>query len=597
MCGIIAGINGNDMAQSLIDGLLKLEYRGYDSAGLAVIGERGFSVRKVSGPVDGLALRARAQPADGSIGIAHTRWATHGKPSATNAHPHLCGDIAVVHNGIIENHHALRWALKDAGHAFLSETDSEVIPHLISEAMKLGADLFDATRIAVRQLKGRYSFIVMHRSAPDRLIAVQQGSSIVIGAGPHGAWAASDDIALTGRVERTAVLDEGNIAILTRSGVEVHDANLALVSPNWEDVEPAVEVNIAALDGTHTRREIAEQPEAIRKTLLGLANRDVPISIVNARRVLICACGSSYYAGMLARSWFENLAGMRVDLEIASELSTRPMIDMDGTVAVLISQSGETADTLAALDTLQAAKIPTVAVVNVERSQIANRVDVLWPTSAGREIGVAATKTFTTQVTALGALALRIATLKGTLALELEHGLRRELDGMGIGIAKILESESHIAAIAAEIASAQSCLFLGRGPDFAVAAEAALKLKELSYIHAEAYPAGELKHGPIAIIHKGLPVIASTGQGPLLAKTLSNLAEVKARGAKTILITEQAANIEGDADHTILVPSGSPYVSPIYRVVALQLLAFHVAKALDLDIDKPRNLAKSVTVE
>lgn len=597
MCGIIAGINGNDMAHSLIDGLLKLEYRGYDSAGLAVIGKHGLAVRKVSGPVDGLALDVRKRPAEGSIGIAHTRWATHGEPSATNAHPHLCGDIAVVHNGIIENHHALRWGLKDAGHAFHSETDSEVIPHLIGEAMKAGADLLDATRAAVRQLKGRYAFIVMHKNAPDRLIAVQQGSSIVVGTGPHGAWAASDDLALMGRVERTADLEEGNIAILTRAGVEMHDTNLALVAPEWNDAEPTTDLGVSALDGTHTRREISEQPEAIRKTLLGLANRDVPVSIINAQRILICACGSSFYAGMLARNWFENLAGMRVEMEIGSELSTRPMIDMDGTVAVLISQSGETADTLAALDTLQSAKVPTIAVVNVERSQLANRADVHWPTSAGREIGVAATKTFVTQVTALGALALRIATLKGTLALDLEHGLRRELEGMGSAIAKIIETEPHIASIAKEIAQARSCLFLGRGPDYSVAAEAALKLKELSYIHAEAYPAGELKHGPIAIIHKGLPVIASAGQGPLLAKTLSNLAEVKARGAKTILVTEQNANIEGDADHTILVPSGSPYVSPVYRVIALQLLAFHVAKVLDLDIDKPRNLAKSVTVE
>ncbi|WP_193172622.1 glutamine--fructose-6-phosphate transaminase (isomerizing) [Nisaea nitritireducens] len=596
MCGIIAGVNGSFMAHALIDGLRKLEYRGYDSAGIAVLGER-IKVRRAVGPVDQLELLLRDRPADGSIGIAHTRWATHGKPSEINAHPHVHDGIAVVQNGIIENHQELRRELIAAGHSFLSETDTEVIPHLIVEELARSSDLVSAIRRAAARMRGRYSIAVLDKRDRDTIVTLHMGSSLVIGRGNNGAWVASDDVALTDRVTDIASIEEGDIAILKRSEIKILDKKGTVVDREWAPVEESQSTTASTEWPDHTRREIDEQPTAVATTLRNLANLDIPECLVNADRIQIVACGSSYYAGMLARRWFEELAHIRVDLEIASELSTRPMLDTDKTAAILISQSGETADTIAALDLLEANSVPTVAIVNVARSQLARRADYFWPTSAGREIGVAATKTFVSQFTAIAQLALRVARLKGEVSISRAVELQAELCRLPSSIRNIFGCEAQARDIASRIKTSESCLFLGRGADYASAAEGALKLKELSYIHAEAYPAGELKHGPIAVIADGLPVIACASRGPTLEKTLSNLAEVKARGAYTVLITERG-ELECDAaDDVIRVPQASPFIAPILHVVAMQFLAYHTSSQLGLDVDKPRNLAKSVTVE
>jgi len=596
MCGIIGGVNGNDMAQSLVDGLRRLEYRGYDSAGLAVMGDE-MALRKATGPVDALALLLREQPAAGSIGIAHTRWATHGKPSRRNAHPHVFDRVAVVHNGIIENHATLRAELAAEGDGFLSDTDSEVIPHLIAKGLRQGLTLPQACSAAADRMTGRFAFVAMMHGVPA-LVAVQRGCALVLGKGPHGAWVASDDVALVGRVRHTASLEDDEMAVVTRRRVELFDAKGDPIERTWiQTVETEDEVDAMGAYATHTRREIDQQPAAIRRTLTGLANRDLPDSAVGARRILIAACGSSYYAGLLARPWFERLAGIKVDVEIASELPNRPLLDAEGTLGLLISQSGETADTLAALEAMKAAAMPTIGIVNVAKSKLARSVDILWPTDAGREIGVAATKTFTTQALAMMALAHRIATTKGTVDLPLEESLRGEMAAMADLVPQVLALETRIADIAHLVAGRQSALFLGRGGDFAAAAEGALKFKELTYLHAEAYAAGELKHGPIAVIEDGLPVIACAGGDTRMAKTLSNLEEVRARGAVTILIGEDGQVDATSADHVIALPKASPYLGPLVRVIALQLLAYHAAVALGRNVDRPRNLAKSVTVE
>lgn len=596
MCGLIAGINGNDMAHALVEGLRRLEYRGYDSAGLAVLGQ-SLEIRKSTGPVDELALRLRRHPVEGSIGIAHTRWATHGKPTSINAHPHIAGPIAVVHNGIIENHADLRRMLIDGGQTLVSETDSEVIPHLINLAMTAGADLISACRSTAKLLSGRYAFVAMDERNPDLLVAVQRGAALVAGEGPRGAWIASDDEALSGRVTKVVALEDGDIASLTRDGVTITDRLGVTFERRWEVLVPVARDSSATRWNDNTRSEIDEQTTALPRTLIGLANRDLPESVTTARRMVVAACGSSYFAGLLARPWFEDLAGIRLDVEIASEFAQRPLLQTEGVQGVLISQSGETADTIAAYETMRAAEVPTIGVVNRPRSLLAKSVDLLWPTEAGGEVGVAATKTFTTQATALMALALRIARNRGTIGLDLETELKAGLETIGAQVSAVLALEPQIALVADRIARRPSCLFLGRGVDFAVAAEGALKLKELSYIHSEAYPAGELKHGPIAVIEPGVPVIATAGPGPLLAKTLSNLAEVGARGAETVLITE-AGRVEMDAaESVIMLPSASPYLSPLLRIVALQLLSYHAAVRLGRNVDRPRNLAKSVTVE
>jgi glucosamine--fructose-6-phosphate aminotransferase (isomerizing) len=596
MCGIIAGVNGNDMAQSLVDGLRRLEYRSYDSAGLAVMGTE-MAVRKATGPVDALALLLREHPAAGSMGIAHTRWATHGKPTRGNAHPHVFDRVAVVHNGIIENHAELRAELAGEGDGFLSETDSEVIPHLIARNLRRGMVFAEACRAAADRMTGRFAFVAMVRNMPA-LVAVQRGCALVLGKGPGCAWVASDDIALSGRVEETVSLEDGEMAVLTRAQVDIFDGAMEDVDRGWtKAVETEADIDGIGTYPTHTRREIDQQPAAIRRTLMALANRDLPEEAVAAKRILIAACGSSYYAGLLARPWFERLAGIKVDVEIASEIPSRPLLDTDGTVGLLISQSGETADTLAALEAMKAAGMATVGVVNVAKSKLARDVDILWPTDAGREIGVAATKTFTTQALALMALAHRLATLKGTIDLPLEENLRAEMARFADMVPEVLALEEDIAGIARFVAGRPNALFLGRGADFAAAAEGALKFKELTYLHAEAYAAGELKHGPIAVIEDGLPVIACAGSGAALEKTLSNLAEVQARGAVTILIGETGHVDTDSADFVVAVPAASPFLGPLVRVIALQLLAYHAAVALDRNVDRPRNLAKSVTVE
>lgn len=597
MCGIIGGVNGNDMAHALIDGLRRLEYRGYDSAGLAVLGD-ALTVRKATGPVDALALLVREHAAPGSIGIAHTRWATHGKPSRINAHPHVFDCVAVVHNGIVENHAELREELKAAGEGFLSETDSEVIPHLIARSLRDGAGFVDACRQAASRLEGRFAFVAMFAGEPGMLVAIQAGGALVVGRGQHGSWIASDDIALAGKVTQTLAVEDGETVVLGRGTAEIFDAAGAEITRDWQQV--VAQSDDLEDDGdwpTHTRREISQQPSAIARTLVNLTNRDLPDDVVRARRLLIAACGSSYYAGLLARSWFERFANIKVDVEIASELPSRPLLDVQGTVGILISQSGETADTMAAVEAMKAAGIPTVAVVNVPRSRLARSADVLWPTDAGREVGVAATKTFTTQCIALMALAHRIASLKGSIGLDLEYSLRGDLDRLPSLIPAVLEKEAEIARIARVAASHDSCLFLGRGNEFAVAAEGALKFKELTYLHAEAYAAGELKHGPIAVVEDGLPIVVSIGKDRLTEKTLSNLAEVKARGAITILVAEEGQVPYDAADRVITVPASSAYIAPLLRVIAMQLLAYHAAVVLDRNVDRPRNLAKSVTVE
>ena len=606
MCGIVGLVNGHPVAKDLVTAISRLEYRGYDSVGIAVAGP-GFAVRKVAG--QGASLASTLGGADaarelgGHAGIAHTRWATHGRAEVRNAHPHVFDGVAVVHNGIIENHQDLRDELAGGGHVFASDTDSEVIPHLIAMARANGASPAAAVRQACQRLHGAYAVAVVMQDAPDRILVARQGSPVVVARAEGSAAVASDPSALAGFATDYTALEDGDIAELTHAGVRILDRAGMQAERSWIALD-----NTAALDtataaataqfSTHARREIAEQPVSLARTDAALRDRVLPEIVASAQRLVMVACGSSLFAAQTARGWIEKLSGVPCDIEIASEYRYREAPLAAGSVMVLVSQSGETADTLAVMDMMRARHVPVVAVVNVAHSQMARGADLLWPTSAGQEQSVAATKSFTAQLLALVRLGLAIGQARGRLDAGTIAATERGLAEAPQACALAEGTEARCTAIAQRIARENEALFIGRGWTSALAGEGALKLKELSYIRAEAYAAGELKHGPLAVIREHSPVIVCAADDALVSKTIANAEEVRARGGHIVALVEQsvASRFEHVAHEVVALP-GRGLAVMFAAAVAMQLIALHTAIALGHNVDRPRNLAKSVTVE
>ncbi|OMJ32193.1 glutamine--fructose-6-phosphate aminotransferase [Sphingomonas sp. Sph1(2015)] len=607
MCGIVGILGGDDVAERLLDGLRRLEYRGYDSAGIATIDHGEIERRRASGKLVNLARELAAHPLPGSIGIAHTRWATHGGPTTNNAHPHATDHVAVVHNGIIENFKALRDELIGRGRVFTSETDTEVVAHLVSEKVEQGLDPVAAVREVLPRLHGAFALAILFRDQPDMLIGARLGSPLVVGYGEDETYLGSDALALAPLTQRIAYLDEGDWVVCTREGAQVYDRDN---NPVDRPVTLSGVTGALIDKGNHRhfmQKEIYEQPIVVAQTLRSYLQRlegkvALPIpefDLSGIKRVTIVACGTSFYAGMVAKYWFEQFARVPVDLDVASEFRYRAPVMEPGGLMIVISQSGETADTLAALRHAKNEGQTIAAVVNVPTSSMAREADLLLPTHAGPEIGVASTKAFTCQLSVLAALAANLAKAKGRLSADEERQIVRHLAEAPAAINGALAYDEAIESMAGAVAGARDVLYLGRGTDYPLALEGALKLKEISYIHAEGYAAGEMKHGPIALIDEHVPVIVIAPSGPLFEKTVSNMQEVQARGGKVILISDYDG-IEAAGDGciaTITMPKVHPLIAPIVYAVPVQLLAYHVAVAKGTDVDQPRNLAKSVTVE
>ena len=607
MCGIIGIIGKDDVAERLVEGLRRLEYRGYDSAGVATVHDGEIDRRRAEGKLANLVKELGAAPLPGTTGIAHTRWATHGAPTTSNAHPHATKEVALVHNGIIENFKPLREELMARGRTFDSQTDTEVVAHLVSELVEQGASPKDAVAQVLPRLHGAFALAILFRSHPDMLIGARLGSPLVVGYGEGETYLGSDALALAPLTQRIAYLEEGDWVVITRDGAEIFDKdNIPVERP----------VTISGVTGEliskgnhrhYMLKEIYEQPVVVAQTLRSYLRRmedqvSLPIpdfDLGSIRRVTIVACGTSYYAGMVAKYWFEQFARVPVDIDVASEFRYRAPVMEEGGLMIVISQSGETADTLAALRHARAEGQKIAAVVNVPTSTMAREADLLLPTNAGPEIGVASTKAFTCQLAVLAAFAANLARAKGRLDAKAEKELVRHLSEAPAALNAALAYDESIEGMAHLIAGARDVLYLGRGPDYPLALEGALKLKEISYIHAEGYAAGEMKHGPIALIDDKVPVIVLAPSGPLFEKTVSNMQEVQARGGKVVLISDydgvQAAG-EG-CIATITMPKVHPLIAPMVYAVPVQLLAYHVAVAKGTDVDQPRNLAKSVTVE
>ena len=607
MCGIVGALAHRDITPVLITGLQRLEYRGYDSAGIAVVDSSGVLRReRVVGKVNQLVSRLQQSPLVGHAGIAHTRWATHGRPTENNAHPHVCGTIAVAHNGIVENHAPIRARQENSGYEFASETDTEVIVHEIHLHVSAGLDLLAAVRATVAELRGAYALGVLDASSPDRLIAVRCGSPLVVGLGTGEAFIASDLFALVGVATNFIVLEEGDVADVRRDQVRVFDSAGRVVERGV--ITPQLSADAADRGGHrhYMLKEIHEQPAAIQATLQSWLQGSVISSagigatgldlLHRARGVHIIGCGTSFHAGLLGRYWLERFAGVPCVVDVASEFRHRAPVVPPNTLLVAISQSGETADTLAALRSARG-YIGSLAICNMPESSLTRAADCTFLTRAGREIGVASTKAFTTQLTALLLLALMMGQERG-MDRALLADLLMQLAALPAKVEQTLGLKTQMEALAGAFAHKHHALFLGRGSMLPVAMEGALKLKEISYIHAEAYPAGELKHGPLALVDEDMPVIAVAPNNALLDKLLSNLQEVRARGGELYVFADQDSNLEGAPGmHVIRVPPTHDVVAPIVYTVPLQLLAYYVAVLKGADIDQPRNLAKSVTVE
>ncbi len=607
MCGIVAAAAGNHIVPVLIEGLKKLEYRGYDSAGLAVIGGQGIERLRSVGRV--AELESLSATTDSATGIAHTRWATHGAPSERNAHPHVSGHIAVVHNGIIENYEALREELASKGYVFTSDTDTESIAHLVEETLKGEPDLFRAVQQAAQRLVGAYAIAVIDRRQPGKVVVAREGSPLLLGQGEGGNYAASDASALLQVTRNMIYLENGDIAELTPESIRI-------VQAGGQSVERPVNVSQLSADAVelgkfrhYMQKEIFEQPDALANTLElvggsktiqpGIFGGEAAGVLAGARSILILACGTSHHSGLTARYWLEAIAGLPCTVEIASEYRYRASVPDPDQLVVAISQSGETADTLAALRHAKSlGQLRTLATCNVPESAIVRESALRFITRAGPEIGVASTKAFTTQLAALFLLTLVVAKVRGRLTAEAEAGYLDSLRHLPVAVNKVLELEPEIEAWAQHFANKHHALFLGRGRHYPIALEGALKLKEISYIHAEAYPAGELKHGPLALVDREMPVISVAPNDTLLEKLKSNLQEVKARGGELYVFADADSEIpESQGVHILRLPEHYGELSPILHVVPLQLLSYHAALVKGTDVDKPRNLAKSVTVE
>ena len=610
MCGIVAATAASDVVPMLIAGLKALEYRGYDSAGISVLEHGRLARVRAVGKVRELEALYEAAPVAGHTGIAHTRWATHGAPSTSNAHPHVSSErVAVVHNGIIENHAQLREELKAKGYRFDSDTDTEVIAHLVEDAIAAGASLREAVVAATRRLHGAYAIAVMNRDTPDRIVGARRGSPLVAGLGDGEHFLGSDVQALIRRTSRFKFLEEGDIAEITRDGCAIFDADGRPV----ERAERRSELSADAVERGEYRhymlKEIFEQPRALADTLEGriadgrvlpnIFGVDADQLLARVKNVQIVACGTSYHAGLVARYWLEDFAGIPCSVEVASEYRYRRRVVPEGTLFLAVSQSGETADTLAALrDGRNRGYLGSLAICNVPESSLVRESDLVLMTRAGPEIGVASTKAFTTQLAALALFAIELARINGVDA-DRYRTLVSELSTLPRVVGEVLALEPQIAALAERFVPKQHALFLGRGVHYPVALEGALKLKEISYIHAEAYPAGELKHGPLALVDEQMPVVTVAPNNQLLEKLKSNLEEVRARGGELFVFadTDAAVDHHGERGALLKVASGGNLIAPAVFTVPLQLLAYHVAMLRGTDVDQPRNLAKSVTVE
>ena len=609
MCGIVGIAGTRDAAPVILEALKRLEYRGYDSAGIATLEKGEITRRRAPGKLNNLDARLKGEPLHGHTGIGHTRWATHGVPNETNAHPHASERVAIVHNGIIENFRELRAELIARGHKFESETDSEVCAHLVTDYMMAGKTPLQAAQAAVKRLTGAYSLAMIFKGEDGLLIGARHGSPLAVGYGDKEAYLGSDAFALAPFTNRVTYLEDGDVVMIKGAAVSIFDAQ---DRPANREVKTTT-ASAALVDKAGRRhfmaKEIHEQPEVIGDTLahyldaagprVDLPEKSLNAIFASATRLTISACGTAYYAGLVGKYWFERLARLAVEADVASELRYRePVYPKDG-AALFISQSGETADTLAALRDAKASGQKTIAVVNVRESSIARDADIVAPTFAGPEIGVASTKAFTCQLTTLAALAIAAGRARGTLSEAEEKRLCAALLEVPRHIVEFLKQEAKIEALGMEIAKARDVLYLGRGANFPLAMEGALKLKEISYIHAEGYAAGEMKHGPIALIDEHVPVIVIAPHDAVFEKTISNMQEVMARGGKVVLISDKRG-IEAAGEKvwaSIEVPEADPFLSPLIYAVPIQLLAYYAAIAKGTDVDQPRNLAKSVTVE
>ncbi|NUF83463.1 glutamine--fructose-6-phosphate transaminase (isomerizing) [Acinetobacter seifertii] len=612
MCGIVGGVAERCVTEILIEGLKRLEYRGYDSAGVAVLNNEEVLRERRVGKVINLADAVADQQLTGVVGIAHTRWATHGKPTENNAHPHMSGKVAVVHNGIIENYQELKDDLQALGYVFTSQTDTEVVAHLVAEALKSTDSLLEAVQSVVPQLKGAYALGIIHSDYPDELITVREGSPLVIGVGIGENFISSDQLALLPVTNRFMYLEEGDIARLTRTSIEVF-ANGELVERPVKELDATVSNASKGEYKHYMLKEIYEQPEAIKQTISqaldGNSLREDFLQKAEAdfskvQSVQIIACGTSYHSGMIAKYWFEQLIGVPCQVEIASEFRYRSPVIVENTLYICISQSGETADTLAALrETQKRAKannidIQTLTICNVATSSMVRETDHHLLTLAGPEIGVASTKAFTTQLAALMLLVLKIGQVKQRISNVMIEEIARELWHSPKVILDTLKNNDEILRLSELFVEKQHCLFLGRGTHYPIALEGALKLKEISYIHAEGYAAGELKHGPLALVDTEMPIVILAPNDEMLDKLKSNMEEVQARGGELFVFADENSGVvEKDRQHVVQIPAVNEWLAPIIYSVPVQLLSYHVAVLRGTDVDQPRNLAKSVTVE
>ncbi len=613
MCGIIGIIGNSDVAPRLLESLRRLEYRGYDSAGIAVQTANGPERRRAEGKIRNLEAVIDEQPLPGIVGIGHTRWATHGAPSVRNAHPHHFGRVTLVHNGIIENFAELKTELKDKGHVFESDTDTEVIAHLLDEALEGGQPLKDAFKRVLDRLHGAYALAILVEGESETILGARRGSPLVIGWGEGDEmFLGSDALAVGPFTQRVTYLEEGDWVILTRGGAQTLDSQGFLVNRPVTTVSASAALVEKGSYRHFMEKEVHEQPDSCQRTLsayldpvAGEVRADIKAAIDFSKivRIQIIACGTAYYAGSVARYAFEKLAGLPVDVEVASEFRYRSPAMMPGTLAVAVSQSGETADTLAALRWCKDEGLKTAAVVNVHSSTMAREADLMWPTHAGPEIGVASTKAFTAQLSALLSLAVCAARQRGRITTHEEaHLVRVLLESPGL-ISQALGMDADIVRITHNLSKARDVIYLGRGDMYPLALEGALKLKEISYIHAEGYAAGELKHGPIALIDENTPVVVIAPDDALFEKTASNVQEVAARGGRVIMITdapEKVPALSEEAAKTLTIvkaPACDAFIAPLVYSVPIQLLAYHTAVHKGTDVDQPRNLAKSVTVE
>jgi len=608
MCGIIGIIGQEAAAPQLIDALKRLEYRGYDSAGVATLEAGVLTRRRAQGKLKNLEARLLSEPLSGTIGIGHTRWATHGRPTENNAHPHATEKLAVVHNGIIENFVELRRELQAKGAKFVTETDTEVVAHLVSQEMERGASPVEAVKAALPRLRGAFALAFLFAGEDDLLIGARKGSPLAIGYGEGAMFVGSDAIALAPFTDTVSYLEDGDWVVITRNSAQVHDAQGAVVQRALLKSQASV-MHIDKGNHRHfMAKEIFEQPEVVGHTLANYIDMaaervalpmPLPFDFRELNRISIAACGTAYYASMVAKYWFERFAHLPVEVDIASEYRYRSAPLGPGGLAIVVSQSGETADTLASLRYAREHAQHVLAVVNVPTSTIARESDVVMPTLAGPEIGVASTKAFTCQLAALATLAIAAGRARGVLSESDEKKLVHALIEVPRHLAEALALEPQIEQLARDLAKCRDVLYLGRGTSFPIALEGALKLKEISYIHAEGYAAGELKHGPIALIDETMPVIVIAPYDHIFEKTLSNMEEVAARGGRLILLTDaqgaRAANSKPWV--TLTLPTMPATVTPLVYAVPVQLIAYHTAVIMGTDVDQPRNLAKSVTVE